>query len=138
APGLQQSARYNVIAGNTIAYGATGGSLFLSGTVGERLAVRNSGATVVVEGCGDHGLEYMTGGVAVVLGATGWNFGAGMSGGIAFVLDPDVRLPSRHNPAMVELFPVGEGPTALLYQTLLQRHQEVTGSVLAKELLADW
>src|SRR5699024_2855206 len=37
-----------VLAGNTILYGATGGSLFIAGKVGERFMVRNSGATAVV------------------------------------------------------------------------------------------
>jgi glutamate synthase (NADPH/NADH) large chain len=78
----------NVIAGNVIGYGATGGEIFLRGIVGERFCVRNSGATAVVEGVGDHGCEYMTGGRVVVLGPTGRNFGAGMSGGIAYVYDP--------------------------------------------------
>ena len=59
----------NVIAGNVIGYGATGGEIFLRGVVGERFCVRNSGATAVVEGVGDHGCEYMTGGRVVVLGA---------------------------------------------------------------------
>ena len=76
-----------IIAGNTIAYGATSGEIFLRGGVGERFCVRNSGATVVTEGVGDHGCEYMTGGRVVVLGKTGRNFAAGMSGGYAFVLD---------------------------------------------------
>ncbi len=58
----------NVIAGNVIGYGATGGEIFLRGIVGERFCVRNSGATAVVEGVGDHGCEYMTGGRVVVLG----------------------------------------------------------------------
>src|SRR5690606_2219335 len=63
-----------VIAGNTILYGAPGGNVFIAGKAGERFAVRNSGAQAVVEGVGDHGCEYMTGGVAVILGATGRNF----------------------------------------------------------------
>ncbi len=90
-------AEENVIAGNVIGYGATGGEMFLRGVVGERFCVRNSGATVVAEGVGDHACEYMTGGRAVVLGPTGRNFAAGMSGGIAFVYDPDGMLPQRTN-----------------------------------------
>ena len=70
----------NVIAGNVIGYGATSGTMFISGVVGERFLVRNSGATAVVEGVGDHALEYMTGGRALILGPTGRNIGAGMSG----------------------------------------------------------
>jgi glutamate synthase (NADPH/NADH) large chain len=69
-----------VIAGNVIGYGATRGSMFIRGIVGERFLVRNSGATAVVEGVGDHALEYMTGGLALILGETGRNLGAGMSG----------------------------------------------------------
>ena len=59
----------NIIAGNTLLYGATGGSLFVRGRVGERFCVRNSGATAVVEGVGDHACEYMTGGRVAILGA---------------------------------------------------------------------
>ena len=70
------TAEQNVVVGNTVLYGATGGELFLRGRVGERFCVRNSGATAVVEGVGDHGCEYMTGGRVVVLGPTGRNFGA--------------------------------------------------------------
>ena len=96
-------AETNVIAGNVIGYGATGGEIFLRGMVGERFCVRNSGATAVVEGVGDHGCEYMTGGRVVILGPTGRNFAAGMSGGIAYVLDlepgPAEQGDGRHRPA---------------------------------------
>ena len=40
----------NIIAGNTILYGATAGEIYINGRVGERFCVRNSGATAVVEG----------------------------------------------------------------------------------------
>ena len=79
----------NIIAGNTLLYGAISGECYINGVVGERFAVRNSGATAIVEGCGDHGAEYMTGGVVVILGQTGRNFAAGMSGGIAYIYDKD-------------------------------------------------
>ena len=98
----------NIIAGNVIVYGATGGELYLRGVVGERFCVRNSGATAVVEGVGDHGCEYMTGGRVVVLGPTGRNFGAGMSGGIAYVYDPDGAFPALVNHEMVELEPLDD------------------------------
>ena len=61
----------NVIVGNVVLYGATGGEAYFHGIAGERFAVRNSGGKAVVEGVGDHGCEYMTGGVVVVLGPTG-------------------------------------------------------------------
>ena len=90
----------NVIAGNTLLFGATSGEVYLRGRVGERFAARNSGALTVVEGVGDHACEYMTGGRVVVLGKTGRNMAAGMSGGIAFVLGLD---PAKVNTEMVEL-----------------------------------
>jgi glutamate synthase (NADPH/NADH) large chain len=124
----------NIIAGNVIGYGATGGEIFIAGQVGERFCVRNSGATAVVEGLGDHGCEYMTGGVAVVLGRTGRNVAAGMSGGIAYLLDLDESL---LNTEMVDAIEPGEADLELL-QTLVKRHHEETGSVVAEGLLGDW
>ncbi|CAN5670132.1 glutamate synthase large subunit [soil metagenome] len=123
-----------IIAGNTIAYGATSGKIFLRGGVGERFAVRNSGAWLVTEGVGDHGCEYMTGGRVVVLGKTGRNFAAGMSGGVAWVLDlKDFRV----NKELVELGPVA-GTAAGELEHLVREHLEETGSQVAEELLADW
>lgn len=124
----------HIIAGNTIAYGATSGEIFIRGGVGERCCVRNSGATVVTEGVGDHGCEYMTGGRVVVLGKTGRNFAAGMSGGIAWVLDlKDFRV----NGELVDLRPVSEQYAAEL-QDIVRKHFEETGSEVAEALLADW
>ncbi|GGE07777.1 glutamate synthase large subunit [Psychroflexus salis] len=91
------------IAGNTCLYGATGGKLFITGSVGERFAVRNSGALAVVEGTGDHACEYMTGGTVVILGKTGYNFGAGMTGGAAFVYDKDLSFFDKVNMELVKL-----------------------------------
>ncbi len=135
------AASENVIAGNTVGYGATSGEVFLSGRVGERFAVRNSGATIVVEGTGDHACEYMTGGVVVVLGKTGRNVGAGMSGGTAYLLD---LAPGDLNTAAVrsgELVatPLGRDDAdprdADLLAALLVRHVEETGSAAASALL---
>src|SRR5690606_13340095 len=123
-----------IVAGNVIGFGATGGEIFLRGKVGERFCVRNSGATAVVEGVGDHALEYMTGGRVVILGPTGRNVAAGMSGGSAYVLDlnPDVV-----NPEMVELRPVPEA-TGVELEAIVRRHLEETGSAVAEQLLRDW
>jgi len=124
----------HIIAGNTIAYGATSGEILIRGGVGERCCVRNSGATVVTEGVGDHGCEYMTGGRVAVLGKIGRNFAAGMSGGIAWVLDlKEIRV----NRELVELGPVAEAHEDELHG-MVQRHFEETGSEVAEELLADW
>jgi glutamate synthase (NADPH) large chain len=127
----------NVIAGNVILYGATSGTVFLRGKVGERFCVRNSGATAVVEGVGDHACEYMTGGRVVVLGETGRNFGAGMSGGMAFVYDPEARFPGRVNREMVDIDPLSPDDATWLHATVTRHHQE-TGSLVAEKLLADW
>ena len=126
----------NVIAGNVIGYGATQGTMFLRGVVGERFFVRNSGATAVVEGVGDHALEYMTGGLAVILGGTGRNLGAGMSGGTAYVYRLDPTLVNRESLANGELVlgPLGSGDAEIL-RDLLERHREETDSVLAATLL---
>ncbi len=141
--GARDDLRGNVIAGNTLLYGATGGALFAAGSVGERVCVRNSGATAVVEGCGDHGCEYMTGGTVVVLGRTGRNFAAGMSGGVAYVLDEDGHFEGRLNTAMVAARRLAsEGATAAAdaaeLRALLEQHHAHTGSAKAAALLADW
>ena len=128
----------NVIVGNTVLYGATGGYLFASGKAGERFAVRNSGAWAVVEGAGDHCCEYMTGGLVVVLGETGRNFGAGMSGGVAYVLDLDGSFPAKLNPEMVELHKVTDDHDIETLKAVVQRHLELTGSPRAKEVLENW
>jgi glutamate synthase (NADPH/NADH) large chain len=156
----------NIIVGNTALYGAIAGECFVRGVAGERFAVRNSGVTAVVEGLGDHGCEYMTGGIVVVLGQTGRNFAAGMSGGIAYVLDESEDFPLRCNMAMVELEPIadearyleeldhqggdleGHGKVDLVHDMtrhdglrlrgLVERHQELTGSERAAEILADF
>jgi len=123
-----------VIAGNTIGYGATAGTVYLRGVVGERFAVRNSGALMVCEGTGDHALEYMTGGRVVILGETGRNVAAGMSGGIGFVLD---AVPGAINTDMVELSGPGDDDIAYLAGVLAD-YAGRTGSPLARSLLADW
>ncbi|MFF0817660.1 glutamate synthase large subunit [Rhodococcus sp. NPDC003318] len=127
-------AEEQVIAGNTVLYGATSGEVFLRGQVGERFSVRNSGATAVVEGVGDHACEYMTGGRVVVLGPTGRNLAAGMSGGIAYVLDLD---PAKVNSAMVTLEPLDPDDLEWL-RPVVARHHERTGSPVAASVLADW
>jgi glutamate synthase (NADPH/NADH) large chain len=131
------AAEDNILAGNVIAYGATGGEIYLRGVVGERFCVRNSGATAVVEGVGDHGCEYMTGGRVVVLGETGRNFGAGMSGGVAYVYDPHGSFPALVNYEMVELEPLDDDDRALVRE-LVERHHAYTGSVVAEHLLSSW
>ncbi len=79
----------------------------------------------------------MTSGMIAILGAVGDNFGAGMTGGEAFLYDPDEKLRLVANQDTIGWTDVtGPGETALL--ALLEEHVERTGSMLARELIADW
>ncbi len=131
-------ANQNIIAGNTIAYGAISGELYIRGVVGERFCVRNSGIQAVVEGVGDHGCEYMTGGRVVVIGPTGRNFAAGMSGGIAYVYDDSAQLQDLINRDMVSLETPDKPDDAATIRRLLENHHRFTKSPIAKGILDDW
>ena len=128
----------NIIIGNVALYGATDGKAFIRGKAGERFCVRNSGAEAVVEGVGDHGCEYMTGGTVVVLGNTGRNFGAGMSGGIAYVYDPADDFSTRFNPGLADLEPLQDASDIESLKSLIQEHQDSTGSEPARIILNSW
>ncbi|MCE5251038.1 glutamate synthase large subunit [bacterium] len=128
----------NVIVGNTVLYGATGGEVFIYGIAGERFAVRNSGAVAVVEGIGEHGCEYMTGGVVVVLGPTGNNFAAGMSGGIAYVYNESELFESRCNLDMIDLESVWADEDVKRLRCLIETYFTVTDSVTAGRILENW
>jgi len=131
-------AEENVLIGNVVMYGATGGEAFFRGLAAERFCVRNSGATAVIEGIGDHGCEYMTGGRVVVLGATGRNFAAGMSGGTAYVLDEAGDFDRRCNKGMVELEAVETDEDIAELKALIEKHAQFTDSAVAKRVLRDW
>ena len=129
------------LGGNTCLYGATGGTLYVHGQVGERFCVRNSGATTVVEGTGDHPCEYMTGGVAVILGKTGVNFGAGMTGGKAFVYDVEGDFYEKVNPELVEALRIDtdEWDTEMFeLKALLKDYAAKTGSKRATHILENF
>lgn len=124
--------------GNTCLYGATGGKLFISGSVGERFAVRNSGALAIVEGTGDNACEYMTGGIVAILGKTGGNFGAGMTGGIAFVYDEEHDFIENVNRELVEAIRIDtdDGDEARHYlKRLLKEYVTATNSPKARDIL---
>ena len=131
-------AEENIIVGNVVLYGATGGHAFFRGRAAERFCVRNSGALAVIEGVGDHGCEYMTGGRVVILGRTGRNFAAGMSGGIAYVWDPAGELLRNCNLGMVELEDLLDPDDVAEVRDLVGQHQQFTGSAVAAEVLQRW
>jgi len=132
------TAAQDVIIGNTVLYGATGGTLYASGRAGERFCVRNSGGLAVVEGVGDHGCEYMTNGTVVVLGSTGKNFGAGMTGGVAYVFDADGNFKERYNKQLVGISRLEKPEDIKLLQAITYRHLELTDSQRAREILNGW
>ncbi len=128
----------NIIIGNVVLYGATGGKCFFRGQAAERFCVRNSGALAVVEGVGDHGCEYMTGGKVIILGNTGRNFAAGMSGGIAYIYDKDKNFSSKCNMEMVVLEKLDIDNEIIELKEIIKQHANLTGSTVAIELLNNW
>ena len=132
------TAEENIIVGNVVLYGATGGEAYIRGIAAERFCVRNSGANTVIEGIGDHGCEYMTGGRAVILGPTGRNFGAGMSGGIAYVWDKDGDFESKCNMGTFELEELTLDEDIEELRALVENHHRYTASTVAADLLDNW
>ncbi|MEM6531731.1 MAG: glutamate synthase large subunit [Myxococcota bacterium] len=123
----------NVIAGNCVLYGATGGRVFISGLVGDRFAVRNSGALAVVEGAGLHACEYMTGGTVAILGSVSYNVGAGMSGGRLY-LDA-TQTPMVNTDYLAAATWTEDRMNELVF--MLTEHLDATGSKTAELLLSE-
>lgn len=133
-PGARYRAHENSIIGNCALYGATGGTLFVSGLAGDRFAVRNSGATAVVEGTGLHCCEYMTNGRVVVLGPVSQNVGAGMTGGELYLYGEQLH---QVNGEYLQEQRLQEEDIEMLHQLLDQFIRE-TDSLKAREILNDW
>jgi len=125
------------VAGNACLYGATGGSLFASGAVGQRFAVRNSGAIAVVEGTSDHLAEYMTGGEVVVLGDVGRNVAAGMTGGVLYLYDPNHEVKARLSESAPPVVRPSKRDIDRLFH-LVGEHVDRTGSPVASAILQAW
>jgi glutamate synthase (ferredoxin) len=132
--GPEASRRGDVLAGNTVLYGATAGELYVAGRAGERLAVRNSGALAVVEGAGQHCCEYMTAGVVLVLGPAGANLGAGMTGGLAYVLQEEAGTFNQESVRLAEV----EMTERRWLRRVLRNHVRLSGSPRAMHLLSDF
>ncbi|MFY9530715.1 MAG: glutamate synthase large subunit [Candidatus Acidiferrales bacterium] len=135
--GTQASLRGDVLAGNTVLYGATSGELYIAGRAGERFAVRNSGALAVVEGVGQHCCEYMTAGVVVILGPAGINLGSGMTGGLAYVL-PGSLSDDGYNQEFVRPVTIAgqiEEEEEAWLRRVLSEHVRFTNSPRARRLL---
>jgi len=134
--GVKESHK-QVIMGNTVLYGATGGEFFAAGRAGERFCIRNSGATAVIEGAGQHLCEYMTRGEVVVLGPTGFNVGAGMTGGVLYILDEEGRLDGQLNKLYVAASDLEDTDRERL-KKLIEAHCAHTESAFAKEILVNF
>lgn len=134
-PAVSGERSKNSVVGNAAGYGATGGFLWVEGSAGQRLGVRNSGATIVAEGCGKYAFEYMTGGVGVLLGAVSEVVGAGMTGGVIY--SRDARLETTIHAPSVEVRDLTEMDRQTLHR-LIARFAEKTNSRLARELLQEW
>lgn len=134
----QAGASYpQVIMGNTVLYGATGGEFYAAGRAGERFAVRNSGATAVLEGAGHHLCEYMTRGTVVVLGDVGYNVGAGMTGGVIHIFDEARTLEDRISGAYVKIVQMDD-PEVQKLKLLVEDHYGYTESPSALRILSDF
>ena len=127
-----------VIMGNTVLYGATGGELYAAGRAGERFAVRNSGATAVVEGVGRHLCEYMTRGIVVVLGEVGHNVGAGMTGGVIHIFDEVGTLSARLSDEYVKIVRLEYDLEIQELKLMLENHYRYTESPSAGRILSDF
>jgi glutamate synthase domain-containing protein 2/glutamate synthase domain-containing protein 1/glutamate synthase domain-containing protein 3 len=131
-PDARYDPSVNAILGNCALYGATGGTLFAHGVVGDRFAVRNSGAIAVVEGAGLHACEYMTNGTIVILGSTSFNVGAGMTGGKLFLPWAGV---SHLNTEYVEPLKLNSDDSDEL-RVILKEYVNSTNSERGQDLLA--
>ena len=125
-----------LLAGNTILYGATAGTCFIEGRVGERFAVRNSGAISINHGMGVHACEYMTGGVVVCLGDVGRNIGAGMTGGLLFLYEA-TDLEHKLNHQYIREFDMKDAHVKVLKETL-EAYVLVTENAFARQLLQNF
>ena len=128
----------NTIIGNTVLYGATSGKLFAAGQAGDRFAVRNSGAISVIEGCDSNGCEYMTGGTVVILGNVGDNFAAGMTGGMAFIYDKSKEFEKKVNSDSIIWNNVETDYWFNILKKLILEHLEETGSLISKNIIANF
>jgi glutamate synthase (NADPH) large chain len=126
----------NTIAGNALAYGASGGKLFVNGVAGHRCGVLLKGAEIVVEGVGDLAFEYMTSGTGLILGTAGPGLCNSAMGGIVFLYDPHNTNPSSSAVRVAPSMEQQHYESAIV--SLLEEHAAKTSSIKAKEILAQF
>ena len=125
------------VAGNNIAYGATGGFVFVGGKAGHRLGIRNSGATIVAESAGKYACEYMTRGRVIILGPIENEIGSGMTGGELFVYDPEGEVPAKLHSKSVTAIEANYVDYEWMHPLIVRYHAR-TGSRQAAHILKNW
>jgi glutamate synthase domain-containing protein 3 len=125
------------VAGNNVAYGATGGLVFIGGRAGHRLGIRNSGATIVAEAAGKYTCEYMTRGRVLILGPVENEIGAGMTGGELFIVDPKTEVPAKLHSRSVAVVDTPYVDYEWIHPLIKQYHAR-TGSRQAEYVLKQW
>ena len=125
------------VAGNNVAYGATGGTVFLGGKAGHRLGIRNSGATIVAEGAGKYACEYQTRGRVVILGPIENEIGSGMTGGELIVYDPANEAPAKLHSRSVAVVDCTYVDYEWIHPLIISFHAR-TGSKVAENILKNW
>jgi glutamate synthase domain-containing protein 3 len=125
------------VAGNNVAYGATGGTVLIGGRAGHRLGIRNSGATIVCEAAGKYACEYMTRGRVLVLGPIENEVGSGMTGGELFVYDPHNEVPAKLHSRSVAVVDCNYVDYEWIHPLIIAYHTR-TGSRQAEKLLKGW
>ena len=126
----------NTIAGNALAYGASGGKIFVNGVAGHRFGVLLKGAEMVVEGVGDLAFEYMTSGTGMILGKAASGLCNSAMGGIVFLYDKHRTI--SHSDAVRGASPEEQAHYESAIINLLKAHAEKTGSLKAHEILSNF
>lgn len=125
------------VAGNNVAYGATGGQVFIGGRAGHRLGIRNSGATIVAESAGKYACEYMTRGRVLILGPVENEIGSGMTGGELYVYDPKNEVPAKLHSRSVAVIDTNYVDYEWMHPLIVAYHAR-TGSRQAEYVLKHW
>jgi glutamate synthase domain-containing protein 3 len=125
------------VAGNNVAYGATGGHVLIGGRAGHRLGIRNSGATIVAEAAGKYACEYMTRGRVVILGPVENEIGSGMTGGELYIFDPKNAAPAKLHSRSVAVIDTNYVDYEWMHPLIIQYHAR-TGSRQAEYVIKHW
>jgi glutamate synthase (ferredoxin) len=125
------------VAGNNVAYGATGGHVLIGGRAGHRLGIRNSGATIVAEAAGKYACEYMTRGRVVILGPVENEIGSGMTGGELYIYDPKNAAPAKLHSRSVAVIDTNYVDYEWMHPLIIQYHAR-TGSRQAEYVIKHW